>query len=112
MICILRSTSNPLGERRDPEASVVIKRGYHNQKNCRGNKEYCCKLMGMETTDQSVHLEETGRLEMDVRFTSCTISKQWRIHSSWLLVFKSDYSFLETCCSFSLFWCMILLSFN
>nr|XP_009804972.1 PREDICTED: uncharacterized protein LOC104250114 isoform X5 [Nicotiana sylvestris] len=90
----------------------VFEYGYHNQKYCRGNKDYCCKLMGMETTNESAHLEETGRLEMNVRFGSSTISKQWRIHSSWLLVFKSDYSFLEICCSFLLFWCMILLSFN
>ncbi|XP_075079464.1 uncharacterized protein LOC107798533 isoform X4 [Nicotiana tabacum] len=57
------STSNPLDERRDPEVSVVIKRGYHNQKYCRGNKDYCCKLMGMETTNEitsrSSNLQDT-----------------------------------------------------
>ncbi|XP_070006639.1 uncharacterized protein LOC107798533 isoform X6 [Nicotiana tabacum] len=68
------STSNPLDERRDPEVSVVIKRGYHNQKYCRGNKDYCCKLMGMETTNEFwsvVHQfessEERGMSVMDLR---------------------------------------------
>ncbi|XP_016508932.1 uncharacterized protein LOC107826464 isoform X2 [Nicotiana tabacum] len=33
----------------------VFEYGYHNQKSCRDNKDYCCKLMGMETTDQPMN---------------------------------------------------------